>query len=29
MDEESFAYDEAKAERLQAMIRRLLETALR
>ena len=29
MDEDSFTYDEAKAERLQAMIRRLLETALR
>ena len=29
MDEESFAYDEAKAERLQVTIRRLLETALR
>jgi len=29
MDEESFAYDEGRAERLQAMIRRLLEAALR
>jgi N-formylglutamate deformylase len=28
MDEESFAYDETKAERLQAMIRELLDAAL-
>ena len=29
MDEDSFEYDEAKAEKLQVTIRRLLETALR